>query len=160
MFWNLCYPCSFSQSLWPRLQLLDNGRPMIGIVTAKTTAAGGAPTSALAVESESKHGGSEGLCRVLQIFSLVSALEYLISPLCSVNHWGRNGTGLFFLWAGHLPRQCPGWRQLWDPASVAAPAALAPSVAPSPPPAAQLVQRNSCEDALAVISAVRPRGRL
>ena len=37
------------------------------------TAAGGAPTSALPVESESKHGGSEGLCRVLQIFSLVSA---------------------------------------------------------------------------------------
>ena len=63
---------------------------MIGIVTAKTTAAGGAPTSALAVESESKHGGSEGLCRVLQIFSLVSAVEYLISPLCSANHRGQN----------------------------------------------------------------------
>ena len=48
------------------LTTVVNGCPMR--VTAKATAAGGAPTSALAVESESKHGRREGLCRLLQIF--------------------------------------------------------------------------------------------
>ena len=50
------------------LTTVVNGCPMSGIVTASATAAGGAPTSALAVESESKHGRREGLCRLLQIF--------------------------------------------------------------------------------------------
>ena len=97
-----------------------------------------------------------------------SAAQHFIPPSCYIpmTTGGETKTGKtsFFLGqssrGGHLPPPVPRLAPaLGHPASVAAPAALAPSVAPSPPPAAQLVPLNSCEDALAVISAVRPRGR-
>ena len=100
------------------------------------------------------------------VFSSQSAAQHFIPPPCNIpmTTGGETETGnnqLFLVKDVHLPPPVPRLAPaLGHPASVAAPAALAPSVAPSPPPAAQLVQRNSCEDALAVISAVRPRGRL
>jgi len=143
-----------------------NGWSMSGIVTAKASAAaGGAPTSALAVESESKHGRREGLCRPLHFSPpiLRPNILYLHPVTYQLTTGGETETGnnqLFLVKGVHLPPPVPRLAPaLGHPASVAAPAALAPSVAPSPPPAAQLVPLNSCEDALAVISAVRPRGR-
>ena len=55
------------------------------MVTAKATAAGGAPTSALAVESESKHGSMGG--RDYADFfrhSLPSAVKHLTSQPCNM----------------------------------------------------------------------------
>ena len=91
------------------------------MVRAKATAAGGAPTSALAVESESKlkaweEGGGRDYAEFFRHF-LPSAIKHLTSQPCNVptkmKVKAKLGRESFFLVVGvHLPRQWVAWRQL------------------------------------------------